>query len=190
MALLIVGLGNPGPRYALTRHNAGFIFLDYLSQGLGLKFATKGSVEADIAAGELAKNKIHLLKPNTFMNLSGRAVAAYIKNTELKVDDILVVHDEVEIPFGEVRFKKGGGDAGHNGLKSLREHLGSGEFYRLRMGVGKDVKPNADLSSHVLGSFSKNDEEVLVRMLHGCEDVIVAFINEGLQKAQMRASQV
>ena len=190
MDLLLVGLGNPGPRYSLTRHNAGFIFADYLAHGLGLSFQQKSSWQAEYASGEWMNSKIHILKPQTFMNLSGKSVAAFLRNSNLSVDNIVVAQDEVEIPFGQIRFKKGGGDAGHNGLKSLREDLGSGEFYRLRMGVGRSTNPQQDLADHVLSRFTKNEEDVLMKMLQGCEDVLSVFLKEGLQKAQMKASQI
>ena len=192
----MVGLGNPGPRYNFTRHNAGFIFLDFLAQGLNAKFTEKRAfsaeyVEADFKYGPGSGDisRVHLLKPLTFMNLSGQSVAAFLKNSQINADNIVVVHDEVEIPFGSLRFKKGGGDAGHNGLKSIRDSLGTGEFYRLRMGVGKDVRPDADLSAYVLGKFAKQDEDQLTQMLQSCEGIIAAFLSGGLQSAQMRASE-
>lgn len=190
MELLLVGLGNPGPRYSLTRHNAGFIFADFMAHGMGLSFQQKANWQAEYASGVWMDSKIHILKPQTFMNLSGKSVAAFLRNSNMSVEDIVVAQDEVEIPFGQLRFKKGGGDAGHNGLKSLREELGSGEFYRLRMGVGRSSHPQQDLADHVLSRFTQNEEEVLMKMLQGCENVLSVFLKEGLQKAQIKASQV
>jgi len=187
---LIIGLGNPGPRYSLTRHNAGFIFLDYLAEGLGVKFQAKRSYESEYAEAEFAGSKIFLLKPQTFMNLSGRSVSAFLKNSEIPFENILVFHDEVEIPMGTLRIKLGGGDAGHNGLKSIRESIGSGEFYRFRMGVGRSTNPNMDLAAYVLEKYGKEEHEVLMKQLQGCEDSLQVFIKEGLQKAQMKASLI
>lgn len=190
MELLLVGLGNPGPRYALTRHNAGFIFLDYLAEGLSTQFQTKNALEADYAVAELGPHKIHFLKPLTFMNLSGRSVAAFLKHSKLGIDNILVAHDEVEIPLGDVRLKKGGSDAGHNGLKSLRESLGSGEFYRLRIGVGRPQEAKMDLAAWVLQKFAKDEHELFAKVLNACDEGVEIFLNDGLQKAQMRLSKI
>jgi PTH1 family peptidyl-tRNA hydrolase len=185
---LVVGLGNPGPRYSLTRHNAGFIFLDYLAEGLGVKFTDKKSLEAQYAEADFAGSKIYMLKPQTFMNLSGRSVTAFLRNNEITPDRILVFHDEVEIPSGSLRIKLGGGDAGHNGLKSIRDNLGTGEFYRFRMGVGRPVNPKMDLAAYVLERYGKSEEDLLMQQLEKCEDCLATFIKEGLQQAQMKAS--
>lgn len=185
---LVVGLGNPGPRYSLTRHNAGFIFLDYLAEGMGVKFAEKRSLEAQYAEGDFAGTKVYLLKPQTFMNLSGRSVSAFLRNTEVSPDKILVFHDEVEIPNGSLRIKLGGGDAGHNGLKSIRDSIGTGEFYRFRMGVGRPSNPKMDLAAYVLERYAKSEEELLMQQLEKTEECLATFIKEGLQKAQMKAS--
>ncbi len=190
MELLVVGLGNPGPRYVLTRHNAGFIFLDFLAEGFNFSFQQKASYEAEYGVCDLGEHKIHFLKPLTYMNLSGRSVAAFLRNSNLSVDQILAVHDEVEIPLGDVRLKKGGGDAGHNGLKSMRELLGSGEFYRMRVGVGRPAQANMDLAAYVLQKFSKEEQPVLVNVLNACDEALEIFLNDGLQKAQMRLSKI
>ncbi len=185
---LVVGLGNPGPRYSLTRHNAGFVFLDYLAEGLSVKFQEKRSFEAHYAEAEFAGQKLYLLKPQTFMNLSGRSVAAFLRNTEITPDKILVFHDEIEIPNGTLRIKLGGGDAGHNGLKSLRDSLGTGEFYRFRMGVGRPSNPQMDVAAYVLERYAKSEQELLMKQLELCEDSLAVFLKDGLQKAQMKAS--
>lgn len=188
MAYLVVGLGNPGPRYSLTRHNAGFIFLDYLAEGMGIKFSEKKALAAQYAEGEFAGTKIHLLKPQTFMNLSGQSVAAFLRNSDISPDRILVFHDETEIPAGSLRIKLGGGDAGHNGLKSIRDSIGTGEFYRFRMGVGRPTNPNMDLADHVLARYEKSEQDLLMKQLEKTEECLATYIKEGLQKAQMKAS--
>ncbi|MEZ4814220.1 MAG: aminoacyl-tRNA hydrolase [Bdellovibrionota bacterium] len=185
---LVVGLGNPGPRYSLTRHNAGFIFLDFLAEGLSAKFQEKRSYEALYTEVEFAGTRLCLLKPQTFMNLSGRSVAAVLRNTEITPDKILVFHDEVEIPAGDLRIKMGGGDAGHNGLKSIRDSIGTGDFYRFRMGVGRPSNPQMDLAAYVLERYAKSEQELLMSQLENAEACLEIFINEGLQKAQMKAS--
>jgi PTH1 family peptidyl-tRNA hydrolase len=186
---LVVGLGNPGPRYSLTRHNAGFIFLDYLAEGMNERFQEKRTWEAEYASGEFAGCKVHLLKPQTYMNISGRSVAAFLRNSSVTLDQVLVFHDEVEIPMGTLRIKLGGGDAGHNGLKSMRELLGSGEFYRFRMGVGRPSNPQMDLAAYVLERYGKEEQDALAKQLQNCEDCLSVFLKDGLQKAQMKASQ-
>lgn len=185
---LVVGLGNPGPRYSLTRHNAGFVFLDYLAEGLSVKFQEKRSVEALYAEAEFMGQKLYLLKPQTFMNLSGRSVAAFLRHAEITPDKILVFHDEIEIPFGTLRIKLGGGDAGHNGLKSIRDSIGTGEFYRFRMGVGRPTNPQMEVAAYVLERYAKDEQDTLMKQLENCEDSLAIFLKEGLQKAQMKAS--
>ncbi len=190
MEFLVVGLGNPGPRYSLTRHNAGFVFLDYLADGLDTKFNSKKSFEAEYATAEFGGAKLHLLKPQTFMNLSGRSVAAFLKHSEIALENILVFHDEVEIPLGTLRIKIGGGDAGHNGLKSIREVTGTGEFCRFRMGVGRPSNPKMDLAAYVLERYPETEHEVLMKQLEACEGCLHSYLKDGLQKAQMKASSL
>jgi PTH1 family peptidyl-tRNA hydrolase len=129
---LVAGLGNPGREYARTRHNAGFWFIDELARKLGAYFATESKFSGEVAkAGD-----VRLVKPATFMNLSGRSVAALARFFAIAPDEILVVHDELDLRPGEAKMKLGGGVAGHNGLKDIRAQLGSPDFWRLRLGIG------------------------------------------------------
>ncbi|MDD5052833.1 MAG: aminoacyl-tRNA hydrolase [Sulfuricurvum sp.] len=148
--MLLVGLGNPGSAYALTRHNIGFMVIDELCRRHSIQNISKSSFE-----GELFKMGSHfLLKPTTFMNLSGRSILA-VKNF-YKIDDVIVIHDDLDLPFGALRFKKGGGHGGHNGLKSADAAI-SPEYIRIRMGIGKP-EYKSQVSEYVLHSFSIEEQ--------------------------------
>ena len=153
---LVVGLGNPGDRYARTRHNVGFEVAKVLAERLGLpKFKRKyGGLYSE-------GNRVAVLLPQTFMNESGKSVGPARGALGLDLDHLLVVHDEIDLPFGKVEVRTGGGLAGHNGLKSLKQALGSGEFGRVRVGVGRpDTTDPEIVSRHVLGRFSEGDGEI------------------------------
>ncbi|MDP0490140.1 MAG: aminoacyl-tRNA hydrolase [Verrucomicrobiota bacterium JB023] len=156
---LIVGLGNPGKEYEGTRHNIGFEVLDALADEAGVRFELEKKWE-----GELAKvDGLPLLKPMTFMNLSGRSVASLARFYRWKPEEILVVYDDVALPLGRLRFREGGSDGGHNGIKSLIAHLGTRDFPRLRIGVGS-ARPGG-LVGHVLGKFAPNEREEMQNTL-------------------------
>ena len=149
---LLAGLGNPGPKYVWTRHNAGFMVLDRLAHHAGVtisKNAFSGMYADTTCWGE----RIHLLKPQTFMNLSGRSVLSALHYHKLTIEDLIVIHDDLDIPFGQIKLKKGGGHGGHNGLRSLMQELGSGEFSRIRVGI--DRSGHGDTADYVLSPFSK-----------------------------------
>ena len=152
--MLIVGLGNPGPNYEQTRHNIGFMVIDEL-----IKRQNAQKLSSSNFDGELFKFKNHfLLKPLTFMNLSGNSIVA-VKNF-YKIDEVVIIHDDLDLPFGTLRFKKGGGDGGHNGLKSTDEKI-TREYIRVRMGIGKP-EHKAQVSSYVLSSFNDEEKEHLL----------------------------
>ena len=153
---LIVGLGNPGDKYAGTRHNAGFIWLNLLAEKYGASFKLISKFSAMVAVINIAETKVYLLKPITFMNNSGAAVVNVANYYNISVESILVVHDDLDLAVGKVKLKSGGGHGGHNGLRSIVNCLSSREFNRLRLGIGHPgVK--ADVSSYVLNNFSKVD---------------------------------
>ena len=133
---LIVGLGNPGARYADTRHNAGFQFVDELARREGVSFSANRQFNGDVAEVGFGADRLWLVKPATFMNLSGQAVAPLARFYRIQPDEILVAHDELDLPPGTVRIKKGGGHGGHNGLRDIVARLGSSDFLRLRIGIG------------------------------------------------------
>lgn len=187
---VVVGLGNPGPRYAFTRHNAGFIALDLLAQEMGASFANNRKLKAEECTIAWGSHRVLLLKPQTFMNLSGESVQAlYSQYNHLREKPLIVLHDEVDIPFGQVRAKLGGGDAGHNGLKSLRQCLGHGDYYRVRIGVGKPLQGSPiPLADHVLAQFGDNERELLAKMLLRSLDITELLLNKDLEKAQRLAA--
>lgn len=174
---LIAGLGNPGARYARTRHNLGFDVLDSLAQRLGCAFDREkhqGLIAETMEAGE----KVMLVKPQTFMNLSGDCVAALARNKIFDPADILVVVDDINLPLGRVRLRMDGSAGGHNGLKSLIERLGTKDFHRLRLGVG-DERKSAKLADHVLSKFHPDEFETVTEMSKRAEDAILLWIKEG-----------
>jgi PTH1 family peptidyl-tRNA hydrolase len=161
--LLLVGLGNPGARYARHRHNIGFMAVDAVARAH--RFGPwRGKFISLVSEGQLADARVLLQKPQSFMNLSGYAVAEAARFYKLPPEQIVVCHDELDLVAGKVRIKKGGGVAGHNGLRSIAEQLGSPDFRRVRMGIGHPGE-KARVTGHVLGEFSAEDREWLERLL-------------------------
>lgn len=185
---LVIGLGNPGPTYAATRHNAGFMVLDLLAGRLGSRFkAHRG--RADLVEGRLGEQRLLLAKPKSFMNLSGGPTASLRDFFKVPADHIVVVHDEIDLPYGVLRVKGGGGDNGHNGLKSIRSSLGTGEWYRIRFGVGRPTGPQ-DPADYVLGAFSRVEQRELPFHLDRAADAVEVLITEGLTATQNRFNAV
>ena len=177
---VITGLGNPGPTYQWTRHNAGFLFLDRLAD------AEKSSIVKKSFSGLTGEwvfnaHRLVLLKPHTFMNLSGKSVMQALQFYKLPLSHLIVVHDELDLPYGTARFKQGGGHGGHNGLRSIMEQLGKGDFLRLRIGIGKAL--HGDTISHVLGHIPPEQMEKLPLVLDGAQDMLKMMLAEGLPKA-------
>lgn len=179
-AKLIVGLGNPGPQYSWTRHNAGFMVLDRLSRQAGIS-VTKKAFSGLSGDGNWAGERVILLKPQTFMNLSGRSVAEALRFYKLTPADLIVIHDDLDIPYGGVRLKLGGGHGGHNGLRSIDQELGSKEYLRVRLGIGRPV--HGDVSNYVLSNFQKEEMDSLLNVLDGVIDAMEMLLKEGLPKA-------
>lgn len=177
---IIVGLGNPGPRYAGTRHNVGFVVLDELARRLNTGF-TLAKYHGVIAEARVAGEKVLLLKPETFMNLSGQSVARAVRYNAVERDDLLVALDDVELPVGRLRLRAQGSAGGHNGLKSIIEHLGDDRFPRLRLGVGREA--GGDLVNHVLGRFTPDERIDAERMVPLAADAVMVFIEQGLERA-------
>lgn len=177
---LIVGLGNPGSKYQWTRHNAGFMVLDRFSRDAGIQIARK-NFSGLYGEGVFQGERLILLKPQTFMNLSGRSVAAALHFHKIPLQDLIIIHDDLDIPYGRVKLKDEGGHAGHNGLRSLLQELGSGQFVRLRVGIGRPEHDEA--ADYVLSNFSRDELESLPRILDGVVDILKLVIVEGLRKA-------
>jgi PTH1 family peptidyl-tRNA hydrolase len=176
---LIVGLGNPGPKYLWTRHNAGFIVLDRFAALAGIQI-TRKSFGGLCGEGDFKGNRLLLLKPQTFMNLSGRSVAEALRFHKLEPADIIVIHDDLDIPFGQIKFKSDGGHGGHNGLRSLHQELGGGGYNRLRIGIGRPA--HANMADYVLTNFGKEEMSSLPQLVDGVADALEMMISDGLPK--------
>lgn len=181
MIKLIVALGNPGNEYARTRHNIGWMVIDLFNLNWQKKF--KGLYQFDTISAE----KIYFLKPQTYMNLSGESVVELMNFFKIKIEEVLVIHDELDHPFGQVTLKKGGGGAGHNGLKSIAELTGSQEFYRIRLGIGRPV--HGSVSDYVLGEFSSEEKKCIDNYLAKVKDIIDVVIKDGFDKAAQTYSK-
>jgi peptidyl-tRNA hydrolase, PTH1 family len=177
---LLVGLGNPGSKYLWTRHNAGFMVLDRFCHSAGIA-VTRKSFSALYGEGSFRGERLLLLKPQTFMNLSGRSVAQALNFHKIPVHDLIVIHDDLDIPFGRAKLKEGGGHAGHNGLRSLLQELGSDQFIRVRVGISRPL--HDDAADYVLSNFSKDELAILPRLLDRIVDLLEITITEGLTKA-------
>jgi PTH1 family peptidyl-tRNA hydrolase len=177
---IVAGLGNPGPTYQWTRHNAGFLFLDRLAS---LKDVAISKKNFSGFSGEciFAGHRLILLKPQTFMNLSGNSVTQILQFHKLPTSNLIVVHDELDLPFGSIRFKNGGGHGGHNGLRSIMGNLGRDDFVRLRIGIGKS--PHNDTTNHVLGKISPEQMEILPQVFDGGIEMLEVMLKEGLPKS-------
>lgn len=182
---MIVGLGNPGNEYRDTRHNAGFWLLDQLAQQWQVSWRNEKKFFGDTAWARAAGREIYLLKPETYMNLSGKAVAALAQFYKIAPDEILAVHDELDIPCGRIRFKQGGGNGGHNGLKDIQARLGTPDFYRLRLGIGHPGDRNL-VTGYVLNKPSAAERELLDRAIEQSLQHLPLILN-GEREAAVRA---
>lgn len=160
MISLIVGLGNPGDNYKKTRHNAGFLMIDSIAEYYGGSFKYEAKFKADMAKCSIEGKMVRLLKPQTYMNKSGQSVVAGAKYFDIPTEEILIIHDELDINTGEVRLKMGGGHGGHNGLRDIIAHLSSKNFYRLRIGIGRP-KGHNKVVDYVLKEPSKEEKDLL-----------------------------
>ncbi len=178
---LVVGLGNPGKDYAGTRHNVGFEVLGGLAAAAGLPFQREKKWQAEVCR---TAEGLLLLKPQTYMNLSGRAVAVAARFYKIPAEKVLVVYDDVALPLGQQRFRMTGGSGGHNGIQSLITELGSRDFPRLKIGIGG--VPGSRLTGHVLGRFREEEREVAEKALASAVDAVQVALSEGVSKAANR----
>jgi len=178
---VVVGLGNPGDRYAGTRHNAGAMVVDRLAEQLGAKLKVHKSGTL-VAEGALAGEKVAVARPTSYMNESGRNVRALLDFYKTPLERFILVQDEIDIPFGEVRLKLGGGTAGHNGLKSVANHLSSKEFLRIRIGVGRP-RGSKEAADHVLQRFSGAERAELPDLIERSADAVERVIEAGPERA-------
>jgi PTH1 family peptidyl-tRNA hydrolase len=182
---LVVGLGNPGPGYARNRHNVGFMVADLLAGRIGAGFGRHRKAVAQVAEGHLGVGgpRVVLAKPMTFMNLSGGPVAALSQFYKIPVDHIVALHDELDIPYGQIRLKIGGGEGGHNGLRSMSQSLGSKDYLRVRFGIGRPPG-RQDPADYVLSDFSGTERKELEFLVDRAADATEAVLTRGLEWAQ------
>ncbi|WP_455197723.1 aminoacyl-tRNA hydrolase [Kaarinaea lacus] len=179
---LIAGLGNPGSKYEGTRHNVGFWFVDHLAHSKGCPLHHDNKFHGELGKTSIDGHDFWLIKPMTFMNRSGQAVSALANYYKIPVENILVIHDELDLPPGTLRLKKGGGHGGHNGLRDMIAHFSSNEFMRLRIGIGHPGTSN-EVSNYVLGAPSSEDKGLLLNAIEDAVVVLPQIISGDYQKA-------
>jgi len=180
--MLIVGLGNPGDQYIKTRHNAGFLFIDELVIGNNISMSYASKFKVDVARFKLNGVDVHAIKPQTFMNKSGGPVSAYAKYYDIPIEQILIVHDELDLPSGEAKLKKSGGHGGHNGLRDIISHLASRDFNRLRLGIGHPGD-RSQVTNYVLSRASRDEEKNLLDAIAKSVGVMGDVVNGEYQRA-------
>lgn len=182
---LIVGLGNPGREYEATRHNAGFWWVDELARKHSVNFKAEGKFHGLVARATLHGHEVHLLKPQTFMNVSGRAVVALALFYKILPDQILVVHDELDLPPGSAKLKLGGGHGGHNGLKDIIAQLGTKDFWRMRIGIGHPGE-RAEVVNYVLNAPRKEEQILIEDAMQHAQEVAPLIIEGKLEAAMLK----
>ncbi|MCV7259232.1 aminoacyl-tRNA hydrolase [Mycobacterium shimoidei] len=181
--LLVVGLGNPGPNYAATRHNLGFMVADLLAARLGSKFKAHKKSGCEIVTGRLGGRSVVLAKPRSYMNESGRQVAPLAKFYSVPPADIIVIHDDLDLDFGRIRLKLGGGEGGHNGLRSVAAALGTKDFQRVRIGIGRPPG-RKDPAAFVLENFTAAERVEVPTICEQAADAAELLLQLGLEPAQ------
>ena len=186
---LIVGLGNPGRGYANNRHNVGFICLSHFARTQGIRFDKKQG-RARIGTGKVADSKVVIAKPQTYMNSSGESVSRLIKKFDINLDDLLVIHDDLDLPLGRIRIRHGGGSGGHKGINSITSKLGSQDFIRLRVGIGRPVKNEGttefsddEIITYVLSDFTPDEKQTITQVIPRVSEAIYCLLTEGLTAA-------
>ncbi|MCR1784143.1 aminoacyl-tRNA hydrolase [Nocardioides carbamazepini] len=187
---LVVGLGNPGPSYAGHRHNIGYLVVEELARRMGSGFRAHKSGRADVVEGRLGPlgagtPRVVLAKPRSYMNESGGPVKALATFYKVPAERVIAIHDELDIDFGTLRIKKGGGDNGHNGLKSMRSSLGTGDFFRVRAGIGRPPG-RQDVADFVLSNYATKERKELPFQVDSAADAVESLIADGLEKTQQR----
>ncbi|GAA3533875.1 peptidyl-tRNA hydrolase [Aeromicrobium flavum] len=183
MTWLVVGLGNPGSSYAATRHNVGYHVTDELAARMGGRFSSLKAARADVVSGLLSGQRAVLGRSRSYMNESGGAVSALLKYYDVAPDHLVVIHDELDLPLGSLRCKLGGGDNGHNGLKSIRQSIGTGDFLRVRFGIGR---PPGQQTVHdfVLKPFARTERTEADIVVQEAADAVESLMTVGLEKTQ------
>ncbi|QLY32572.1 aminoacyl-tRNA hydrolase [Nocardia huaxiensis] len=180
---LVVGLGNPGSEYERTRHNVGFMVADVLAERVGGRFTVHKKSGADLLEARLDGRKVLIAKPRSYMNLSGRPVAALAKFFSVPATEVIAVHDELDLPFGTIRLKRGGGEGGHNGLRSMSQALTTKDYLRVRFGIGRPPG-RQDPADYVLKPFSAPERKELPVIVEQAADAVELLLRVGLETAQ------
>lgn len=185
MVKLIVGLGNPGAKYHETKHNVGFMLVDQVAKTLNLSFSLDKIFKAEVASGFFNGEKIYLVKPVTFMNESGIAVKALSSYFNIAIEDMIIIYDDLDMAVGKIRFRQKGSAGGHNGIKSIIKHLGTQEFDRIKIGIGRP-KSGQSVVSHVLSTFDQEDYASVLATLDRVESALDFYLSTGDFAATMQ----
>jgi len=183
---IIAGLGNPGAQYARTRHNIGFMAVEKLAEDWRARWATESKFAVRLARVDQDGRKILICQPQTFMNASGEAVGALASFYRVELQNLLVVLDDADLPLGTVRLRPEGSSGGHHGLESIQQHLGTTQFARLRLGIGRDDPASREITDYVLSQFRKNESELLGKVLTRACQQIECWLAEGILSAMNR----
>ena len=186
---LVVGLGNPGSRYAQTRHNAGFLVAEVLAQRWKARWVQEARFQALLFRCDRKQRRVMVCQPQTFMNNSGESVVAVMQFFRVPKESLLVVVDDADLPFGEIRLRPSGSSGGHHGLESIEQHMGYRDYARLRVGIGRKT-PEREISGHVLSRFASTEAKWLDKVLTTAADQIEIWIEDGIQKAMNRFNGV
>jgi PTH1 family peptidyl-tRNA hydrolase len=184
---LVVGLGNPGKRYALTRHNAGFMAVDTLSSRTGAD-CSRSQFGALVDRTDVSSNPVVLAKPQSFMNRSGQPVASLKGYYKVDAEQVVVVHDELDLPFGTVKVKLGGGHGGHNGLRDIMKHFSGKDFVRVRVGVSRPP-PGWDVANYVLAPWTGDEQDQLEDVMRRAADAVEVIVSDGAKSAMNQINQ-
>ncbi len=187
---LIVGLGNPGAKYEKTRHNLGFMVVQALANKQGFPFKRGVRVSGKLAGGVIEERKVHLLMPTTYMNLSGGAVRKCLDYYQIPLQNVLVIVDDVYLKIGTMRIREKGSAGGHNGLKSIEEHVRTQDYPRLRMGVGGEALSESVLEAYVLGNFNAEERKILPEVIEAGVDVTMRWLTQGIESAKQLAGEL
>ncbi|MBA7702368.1 Peptidyl-tRNA hydrolase [subsurface metagenome] len=189
---LIVGLGNPGRGYAHNRHNVGFVCLNYFARVQGIRFDKK-QCNARIGLGEVAGSEVVAAKPQTYMNRSGRSVSLLVKKFNVSPDDLLVIHDDLDLPLGKIRIRQGGSSGGHKGVGSIITELGSQDFIRIRVGIGRPAKNEGftefsedEIVAYVLSDFTSDERQAITQVIPTVSEAILCLLTDGPAVAMNR----
>ena len=183
----MIGLGNPGSKYEFTRHNIGFRIIDSLARDMGIEFNKVKSYYSLISRGMINNHKVMLVKPQTFMNLSGRAVNRVVSYYKIPLQDLLIVYDDLNLELGQVRIRKKGSSGGHKGIESIMQYLNSEDIPRLRIGIGNpSVNYNFDCVSYVLSNFNNDEEDKIEKVIQLSTKAVKTIIEYGFEKAMRK----